>query len=744
LGGEKDTETTPVYLFGPFRLEVAERRLYREGTLVALPRKAFDLLLLLVEPAGHLRTREELIQALWPRAFVEEQNLTAKVHALRKALGDEGKVPQYIETVRGVGYRFLPDVTVEAEAAEAPRAHRLAAPKRNARRLRAALALVAVLLGGAAAWRFLGPGGGWPFATSPAAGAEPAIAVLPFQNLGPDKSAAYFAGGIQDTILTRLAGIGNFRIISSNSTARYRSHPHDVRRVARELGASDLVEGSVQKAGKRVMVNVRLIDGRTGKRLWADSYTRTLDNVFEVEGDVARSVADALNARLRPAEAARLARPATRDPKAYVDFLKANYYADRALKNASAADPLAATRKAIALYKSAVARDPGFALAYARLSLLESAAYWFEIDDDPRLIAASEHDASKAASLDPRLPEAHMALGYAAYYGHLDYATALRQFARAERIRPDDPKVIVASAYIHRRQGKWQRALRELRRAARLDPANPRWHNEIGITYMALRRYGSAEDQFREALAITPDNYDVMNRRLSVLILTGRFGALNRALRKIPRDVDPQGLFSSLRFEAAWLENRPARALAALSDAPTWVVSQDALGMVPKLLLEGEAQESRGNAARARTCYRGAGKMLDKAVQNNPGNADLWSALGVAEAALGETRRAISAGKRAIQLIPVSADALAGPAYLVSMARIYLMLGDKGPALKLLGRVLGMPAGRVMSAVLLRRDPTWNPLHGDPRYRSLLHSYERTRKAVPAASAARESTPGHG
>jgi len=724
---EQASEGRPVYVFGDFRLEVAERRLYRGGTLIPLARKVFDLLLLLVEPAGRLKTREELIQALWPDSFVEEQNLTAKVHALRKALGDEGGEPQYIETVRGVGYRFMAPVTVDDESYAGPRdgspARHFGGPAG------VALGLAVVLAAGLTSWQLLARHGkphGNPGAT---AGRIPVVAVLPFKNLGPDEGATYLAGGMQATLISRLAGARALRVVSRASVARYASHPQSLTDVANRLGATDVLEGSVSKSGQHVRIKVRLIDARSHHRIWANTYNRSSEHLFAVEGEIAGSVAHALDAGLGPGEAARLKRPATHNPRAYSDFLKATYYARRALRDDSATNPLAATRKALSFYRSAITQDPGFALAYARLSLLESAAHWFEIDNDPSLVPAAESNASKAAALDSGLPEAHMALGYAAYYGHLDYATALRQFAVAAKAKPDDPEIIASAAYIHRRKGQWKQALTELKRATLLDPANPRWHNETGITDMALRHYGAADEQFRQALAITPDNYDVLNRRMSVLILTGRLQTLNATLAQVPRRIDPQGLFSSLRFEAAWLEDRPGRALKALSHGPKWVVSQDELGLVPKLLLEGRVRAYQGRRTAARTCYRGARKLLESAVQKSPGNADLWSALGVAEAALGQREAALTAGKRAMQLIPVSSDALSGPAYLVSMARIDVLLGDKNRALTMLARVMEMPAGRVLSTRLLRRDPIWDPLHGDPRYRVLIH-----RSAPGAAS----------
>ncbi|MGH8271337.1 MAG: winged helix-turn-helix domain-containing tetratricopeptide repeat protein, partial [Gammaproteobacteria bacterium] len=586
-------ENKNIYTFGPFRLDVAERRLLQKDEPVPLTRKAFDLLLILVETAGHLKTREELVEALWPKNIVEEQGLTTKMHALRKALGDEGESPSYIETVRGVGYRFIAPVEVEEVARAQTNLPLVAgAARKRRRRLGIGLTALAILIIAAGLTT-------WLLTARSSQNAPTVVAVLPFENLSTDKTNAYFASGIQDTILTRLAGIHNLRVISRSSTESFSSRPKDLREVANELGATAVLEGSVQKAGNQVLINVQLVNARTDAHIWAATYTRTLDDVFGVEGDVATKVAAALMAKLQPAQAARLARSTTRDPQAYVFFLKANYQADQALNRANAKDTDATMKQAIALYRQAIARDPDFALAWAHLSLLESYAYWFGIDADPQRITVAERAAQKALALDPDLPQAHMAMGYVAYYGREDYAAALEQFRLAQTGLPHSAEVIGAIAYIHRRQGKWQEALAGLRQAAELDPRNSRWPRETAITLEALRRYDQAEQQFDQALALEPDNYDAMVRKTWVLLLAGKSEQARTALAKIPLDVDPQGLVSSLRCEDALFARDPDRALTALTAAPGWMVGADALGLLPKSLLEAEAWTLKGDETRA-------------------------------------------------------------------------------------------------------------------------------------------------
>ncbi|MGH8427350.1 MAG: winged helix-turn-helix domain-containing protein [Gammaproteobacteria bacterium] len=355
-------KTTRSYQFGPFRLDTAERLLFRGGQLVPLAPKALDLLLILIESAGHLKTREELTAALWPKTIVGEHNLTVHLSALRKVLGDdEEETPRYIQTARGHGYRFIAPITIE-DATPGPADTQPVAdgPRRRWRRIGGGVVmLVAIVVAAVLVWRLVlyAPNGRM------ASASVPAIAVLPFENLSADKGDVYFVDGIHDTILTKLAGIGSLRVASRAAAERYPSNPQDLKKVAGQLGVMAILEGSVQKAGNQVLINVRLIDVRTDDHIWAMTYARTLGNVIEAENAVAAQVAAALAAKLLPAEVARLARVPTNDPQAYDLFLKAEYYTDRVYDRDGRMDPVVALSQAAALYRQALARDPRFALA---------------------------------------------------------------------------------------------------------------------------------------------------------------------------------------------------------------------------------------------------------------------------------------------------------------------------------------------------------------------------------------------
>src|SRR6185437_8899103 len=266
------------------------------------------------------------------------------------------------------------------------------------------------------------------------------IAVLPFENLSEDKGNAYFADGMQDLILTKLADIGDLKVISRTSTAKYQSHP-------------DNLKVSVQKAGNQVLINVQLINASSDSHIWADSYTRTLDNIFGVEGEVAQKIADALKARLSPVESAQLAALPTTNQAAYDLFLRAEYQANKGNLNYETDE----FHAAIPLYRQAIQKDPNFALAYAQLSFAESGAVWFGSgeDDVKPLVADSLAQAEKALALQPRLVAGYLALGYNAYWGRQDYPAALKAFAAALKLRPNDADALAATGYVLRRQGRF-------------------------------------------------------------------------------------------------------------------------------------------------------------------------------------------------------------------------------------------------------------------------------------------------
>ena len=715
-----------VYRFGPFQLDAAERRLLRDDAEVALTRKSFDLLLLLVEHAGRLQSREALYAALWPDTIVEEHTLTWHLSALRRALGDTGDAPAYIETVRGHGYRFVaaaqkieagdevgaagatplaaeaqPEVVaVPAEPATAP------APKATpaSRRIAAALALLAIAIVALFAWHF-----DVRVPETPAAASAPphSIAVLPFANLSADPANAYFASGIQETILAQLSGIGDLRVVSRRSTAAYESRPADLADVARELGVASVLEGNVQKSGAEVLINVQLIDPASGTQLWAHSYRRTLADVFAVQSDVAEQVASALQAKLLPADQSRFARLPTQDAEAYDLFLRAEYSALQ-VEMGTANDRHAATALARSLYEQAIARDPAFALAYARLSYLESHAYWLPLDHTPARAAAGLRAAQRALELDPDLAQSHLAMGYAHYYGRRDYPAALAEFRRALRDMPSNADVNASIANIQRRRGEWDDALAGYRRAEVLDPRNPQWSMLVGDTLTNMGRYAEADVAYERALVIDPHSAtSAISQAFSREIGGDSHGAA-QTLARLPADANPDGFATTARFVAAWLRRDAAAALTVLDGAPSTIEAPWTPSSIPTDLLRAQAWELAGDTARARDAYEHARAALQALLEKQPDDPAATSLLGLAEAGLGHADAALAAGRRAAELLPLATDAVDGPCYLLSLAEIEIRVGEPRKAVELLRHLLDMPAGREMSPSLFARDPRFD------------------------------------
>lgn len=713
-------EGPPAYVFGPFRLEVAERRLSRDGTDIALTRKTFDLLLALVESAGHLRTREALIEALWPHTIVEEHTLTWNLSALRRALGDTGASPSYIETVRGHGYRFIADVrredaggrgaadaapAVDAGAVPGTRSGETVVPSTAMRSWRrpalAAAGFLLTLFAAVVLWRAFGQAG-------PSAPAPPprSVAVMPFQNLSPDPANAYFASGIQDTILTKLAGIHDLRVVSRRSTEGYRSRPAGTDRIARELHVGHLLEGSVQKAGDQVLINVQLIDGLSGGHLWAHTYTRSMDKVFDVQSDVAEQVAQALRAQLLPDEASRVASRPTQDPRAYDLFLKAEYLALQ-IEVGSARSPAAATEEARAYYQQAIARDPAFALAMARLSYLDGHAYWLDLEHTPARAASAQEWAARALAADPELPQARLAMGYVHYYCRRDYAAAQVEFERALQDLPNDADANASIANLNRRRGRWNEALDGYERAAALDPRNPQWPMLKADTLTMLRRYAEAQPAYEQARAIDPDSTTVTLFHTLSLLMDGRFEDAGRMLDTLPREADPEGLGSSMRFIAAWLAGDADAALVVLAAAPAMVDAPWTPNFVPVELLRAQAFELKGDRDGARAAYAAARDRLRGILEAQPDDPAALSALGLTLAGLGEKEAALAAGRRAVELLPVERDAVDGPYYPATLADIEIRVGEPAAAVARLRVLLEQPAGRVISRALIAHDPRY-------------------------------------
>ncbi len=555
---------------------------------------------------------------------------------------------------------------------------------------------------------------------SPSLASDKSIAVLPFENLSDDKSNAYFATGMQDEILTRLAGIHDLKVISRTSTQQYASHPPNLKIVAEQLGVATVLEGSVQRADGKVRINLQLIDAHTDTHLWAQKYDRDLKDVFAVQTDVAEKVADALKAQLLPAESARIASVPTQNPEAYDLYLRANAYFQRVYDQAA----LTSTQMplAIALYQQALAKDPGFALAAAMLAQAHLRTYWQLPDHTEARLAAAKAAADQALALQPDLGEAHKALGVYWYYGHRDYTQALQQLEIARNTLPNNASVETYVAAIARRQGRWDDAIASFQRAIVLDPRSSLSIDQLAFAYQSLRRYAEADQVYARAVAVTHDPTDEqITRAFNTVYWKGDLAPLRAALGSLTSGSDDYSGNASSFFQLGWWSrDYPAAAKTAQTDtAANWTVYSNET--FPRQLYLAWAYQAAGDNAKAQPLYTELRAQMQAALLQRADDPDLHLALGFAAAGLGLKDEAIREGRKAVDLMPMSLDAYSGPAYPAYLAQLYVRVGENGQAIDTLRQVIALPSGgSAISPALLKLDPVWDPLRNDPRFQKMI------------------------
>jgi len=550
------------------------------------------------------------------------------------------------------------------------------------------------------------------------------IAVLPFDNLSRDPDNAYFAEGVQDEILTRLAKVADLKVISRTSTQRFKSAPSDLREIAKQLGVMHIVEGSVQKAGAAVHINVQLLDARSDSHLWAQSYDRDLKDVFGVQRDVAEKVADALKAQLLPAESVRIASVPTQNPEAYDLYLRANAHFQRAYDQSVLSSK--ELPPAIDLYQQALRKDPGFALAAAMMAQAHMRAYWLIPDHSEARLASAKAAADQALALQPDLGEAHVALGTYWYYGHRDYAQALQQLDLARKSLPNSANVELYVGAILRRQGQWSDAIIHMQRAIVHDPRSSLSIDQLAVAYQTLRRYAEADQVFARAVAVTQDPTDEqITQAYNSVVWKGDPAPLRAALGSVTAGSDDYSGNAWSFFQLGWWSRdyRAAVKTAETDTATTWTGQSNET--LPRHLYLAWAYQAAGDNIKAQPMYAEVRTQMQAALQQRPDDPDVHLALGFAAAGLGLKDEAIPEGRKATTLMPVSRDAYSGPSYLGFLAQLYVRLGENDQALDTLGQLLAVPSsGVAISPALLKLDPVWDPLRKDPRFQKLIANGE--------------------
>src|SRR5437764_4227192 len=591
------------------------------------------------------------------------------------------------------------------------------------RKLTALVVIVAVLAAGVTVFRFQHPQQAAKQARAAVAIESKSIAVLPFENLSEEKANAYFADGIQDEILVRLAKIADLKVISRTSTRHYKSAPENLRAIGQELGVAHLLEGSVQRAANRVRVNAQLIDARTDAHLWAQTYDRDLADVFAIQGEIARAIAEQLQAKLSPNEKKAIEQPPTTDLAAFDLYSRAK---SLLLKANFSVTYEPNVREAIELLDEAVKRDPSFFDAYCQLAYAHEYLYGQTgSDHTPARLALAEAAVQVATRLRPAAAETHLARAQYLYYGLRDYAGALAQLEIARRALPNDPRLFELTGYILRRRGQQEEGLQNLQRAVELDPRNFDILQQIALSYQFVGRYADSIAALDRALAIAPDNVETRaSRELDYIFWKADTRPLHQTIDSIlaqgPSAIAPA---ADVWFACALAERDPAaaeRALVALGDNPCWGESTIYLS---RSFGEGLLARMTKDEARARTAFEAARAQQEKIVQAQPDYGPALCVLGLIDAALGRKDLALDEGRRAIALTPLEKDVINGSRVLQYFAITAAWAGDKELALQQLGAGLPAPvASQMLSYGALKLHPVWDPLRGDPRFEKIVAS----------------------
>ena len=551
---------------------------------------------------------------------------------------------------------------------------------------------------------------------------EKSIAVLPFENRSEEKANAYFAEGIQDEILTRLSKVADLKVISRTSTQHYKSAPANLPEIAKQLGVTHIVEGSVQKSGDAVRVNVQLITAANDSHVWADTFDRKLTDIFSVESEVAKAIADQLRAKLTGEEKQVIAARPTDNPEAYDAYLRGLAY------TLKAADSPANALSAQKYLNEAVRLDPKFALGWALLSYNDAVGY---ITANLQRTVALREEARQAAetalALQPKLGEALLAKGYYYYACLRNFDTAVRYFEEARELLPNSSRIPEALAYVARRQGAWDRSEGYFNDAERLDPRNVSILMSHAQSYVALRRFPEALRRLDQVLDITPDDVDALALEAAIAQAEGDLARASALLAPLHPDADHSGALQTQVYQRI-LERRPAQMIGRLSEI--LARPDPSLGYVNGGLRFwlGWAQEVAGEQAAAQESWRQARAQLEPFLEKQPEDFGLIGDLALTNIGLRDKAAALALSERAMTAIPIEKDALVGPGSIEILARVQAQMGETDRAIGTIESLLAipyagpMPGNVPLTRALLRIDPMFDPLRVNPRFEKLIGS----------------------
>jgi len=547
---------------------------------------------------------------------------------------------------------------------------------------------------------------------------EKSIAVLPFENLSADKQNAYFADGVQDEILTDLAKVAALKVISRTSVMQYKSGvARNLREIARELGVAHVLEGSVQRSANRVRVSAQLIDARTDTHLWAERYDRDLADVFAIQSEIAKTIADQLRAKISPSEKTSIEKAPTTDLNAHAFYERA-----KALW-ADVSDPLHAREKlpqAAQLLNEALARDPQFLLGWCLLSKVHGAVYWYGFDRSSTRLDLANAAVQTALRLQPDAGEAHLALAIYYYYCFLNYDRALSELAIAKRTLPNNAEVFEYTGYIERRTNRWEESTRNLERALELDPRNVFTLQQMAYSYISQHRYADEMRIWDRVLMIIPGDpltrlaraRSALDWRADIELYRTTLATLIAENPSVAPDIDYP--------DYALCERTASAAARVLKNYPRDGVTTNYGVNCPHAYWEGVVARWQGDLAKAQSSFTIARQEVAKIIETQPDFAPALSLLGLIDAGLGRKEEAVREGRRACDLVPMLKDAVTSASLAVNLAQVYAWIGEKDLAIDQIAAIERLP--NELSYGLLKLHPYWDSLRGDPRFERIVAS----------------------
>ena len=749
------------YEFGAFQLDPVKRLLRRlDGTPVPLTPRVFDTLLYMVEHHDSVMDKERIMEAVWPDSIVEENNLAQAIWKLRQVFGETPGSHSYIVTVPGRGYRFVaevnkrngdmvsrvpldsttPPTSVQGLTESDPTTDRdQLSPKARHGTSRSdwrifGAAIAAIIVLGLAALFFVryrslpasvrapsSPAPADAVLSVPARIAEKSIAVLPFENRSDEKENAYFADGIEDEILTRLSNIADLKVISRTSTRQYQSKPANLREIAKQLGVANILEGSVQKVADQVRVNVQLINVQSDSHLWAETYDRKLTDIFGVESEIAKGIAESLQAKLTGHDEQALAVKPTSNPEAYDAYLRGLSFDARFHFSFGYPD---LGLKAVGFYERAVQIDPKFALAWARLSRAHAVLYFRVFDTTDARRDATKNALENAQKLQPNSAETQLALGYYQFQVLRDYGLAKTTFKELSKMLPGRSEVPYALGLVTQREGDWDESVAHFEQALTLDPRNAEILIDAARNYAMVRQFPAALKLYDRALDIIPNDPYLTATKPRIYQAQGNLKEAAKMLVEVnaqtPSTIALVTKITQLRLERNYAE---AVRLVQARLAQFHFGSEIEKGL--NQLLLAWCQRDAGDAASAKVTAEQARNTLEPLYKDQQDNSVLAENLALLYAVLGNKESALKLAERASMLAPSAKDHTYGPNGEENLALIQMMVGENSSAISHLTHLLQTPYSSwlygppAITPALLRLDPVWDPLRTDPAFQKL-------------------------